>query len=185
MVSGLFRSALDLAAHGFAVFPLRPLGRRPLVPVEQATTDPARIDRWWRQWPEANVAIALRASNLVAIMLALPRGVPGIDPREWRDAVLEKDGATATIAAPSRAILLYRSGDTRLANMRLAPLVQLRVERFVLAPPSTVRPSSLPKNPQYETYRRTYHWDCDPDHCPVQPLPVSVIELLAKQPQMG
>jgi P4 family phage/plasmid primase-like protien len=62
-------AALDLAARGFAVHPLRPGGKAALVPKwqERATTDPAQIRAWWEKWPSANVGVALGLSSHVVI----------------------------------------------------------------------------------------------------------------------
>jgi len=81
-MSRLLEAALDYAARGIPVYPAhwpRPTPRRaslacscprgpkcdrpakhPLVRhgVKEATTDPDRIARWWRRWPEANLGLA-------------------------------------------------------------------------------------------------------------------------------
>jgi Bifunctional DNA primase/polymerase, N-terminal len=70
-------AALDHAAHGFAVFPLRTNGKSPRFEGWQdaATSDPVQIRRWWLQWPQANIGI-LTTSLLVV----------DIDPRNDGDA---------------------------------------------------------------------------------------------------
>lgn len=127
--------ALHLAAIGRHVFPLSPDSKRPLgncphcrpAPdrpghridacpclaagawchgVRAATTDPARIRRWWTAAPRAAVAIAAGPSGLVLIDIdthtdAPPQHpeielLPGVDLRteaaaEWRNAVY-RDG---------------------------------------------------------------------------------------------
>ena len=52
--------ALHLAALGYRVFPLERGGKRPIVAEWQkrATTDPATIEAWWAEAPEANIGIA-------------------------------------------------------------------------------------------------------------------------------
>jgi len=54
------QSALDLAARGFAVFPLRPNSKLPLLRgwPELATTDTSQIQKWWMKHPDANIGIA-------------------------------------------------------------------------------------------------------------------------------
>lgn len=51
--------ALELAAHGVPVFPIRPRGKQPLTRhgFKDATTDPAVIAEWFEQWPDANLAM--------------------------------------------------------------------------------------------------------------------------------
>ncbi|MEV6256852.1 bifunctional DNA primase/polymerase [Nocardia sp. NPDC051929] len=64
--------ALDIAARGWPVFPIRPGAKKP--PVfkrwpEHASTDPARIHRWWNEDPARNVAIATGPARLCVIDL--------------------------------------------------------------------------------------------------------------------
>lgn len=53
------REAHDLAAEGVAVFPIRAGEKRPLTRhgFKDATIDHAVIDRWWTEWPDANLGI--------------------------------------------------------------------------------------------------------------------------------
>jgi hypothetical protein len=50
-------AALEYAARGWAVFPCKPRGKRPLCPhgLKDATTDEAQIRAWWERWPDANI----------------------------------------------------------------------------------------------------------------------------------
>ena len=50
-------AALRYAAHGWPVFPCN--GKRPMVAngFHDATTDRETVEGWWRQWPDANVAV--------------------------------------------------------------------------------------------------------------------------------
>ncbi len=72
--NALMRAALDYAGRGWHVFPCHTpteqgcscrkdacevIGKHPRTPhgLTDATTDVATIRRWWRQWPEANIAL--------------------------------------------------------------------------------------------------------------------------------
>ena len=55
-------AALELAAQGFRVFPLKPAGKTPLIRGGRgcldATTDPEMVQAWWRGAPEAGIGVA-------------------------------------------------------------------------------------------------------------------------------
>jgi Bifunctional DNA primase/polymerase, N-terminal len=64
--------ALDYAASGWPVFPCReagPLRKRPYVArgFYAASRDPKIIGRWWRQWPEALIAVPTGAASGIVI----------------------------------------------------------------------------------------------------------------------
>lgn len=76
----MIAAALDLVDAGFAVFPVGPDGRSPLVKrgCYAATRDPAQIEAWWRERPAANVAIACGpASGLLALDVDRHGGADG------------------------------------------------------------------------------------------------------------
>lgn len=68
--------ALQYAARGWFVFPLKPRGKEPLTEhgFKDATQDPALIEAWWRRWPDANVGVATGASGLVVLDIDGPIG---------------------------------------------------------------------------------------------------------------
>ncbi|WP_435610439.1 bifunctional DNA primase/polymerase [Streptomyces sp. C10-9-1] len=87
---GTLQAALDAAARGWAVFPLRPGTKRPALHGEtrcprtgacagrhvkwenRATTDPERITRAWTQAP-FNIGLATGPSRLVVVDLDMPK----------------------------------------------------------------------------------------------------------------
>lgn len=82
----LGRAALYYAVHfGWAVFPLRPGRKTPLIPRAQGghgclqgTTDPKQVTEWWQRWPHANIGLSmgLRSNGLFAL---------DVDPRNGGD----------------------------------------------------------------------------------------------------
>ncbi|MFF3569212.1 bifunctional DNA primase/polymerase [Nocardia jiangxiensis] len=62
-------AALGAAARGWFVFPLRPGRKTPAIASwpEFATTDPARIRRWWATHPRRNIGVATGPSGLYVI----------------------------------------------------------------------------------------------------------------------
>jgi hypothetical protein len=66
----LFASARATAAHRLVV-PLEPNGVKPLVPIKDASNDPARLFQWWLDEPQSNVGVVVgRAGNLIALEVA-------------------------------------------------------------------------------------------------------------------
>jgi hypothetical protein len=58
--------ALAYAAKGWAVFPLIPGGKKPVIPAweggqgfKDATCDEATIRAWWERWPDANIGLPI------------------------------------------------------------------------------------------------------------------------------
>lgn len=113
-------AALSIAASGWPVFPLWARTKRPVITDWEhgATSDPARIARWWRDAPY-NIGIACAGAGLVVVDLDQGRGEPppedfpgaagGVDvlealavragqPAPWR---------TYTVSTPSGGLHLY------------------------------------------------------------------------------
>ena len=71
MTNWILEAALDYAAAGFAVIPVKRSDKAPYTPhgLKDASKDPDIISGWWKQWPDANVAIACGAvsNNIVVI----------------------------------------------------------------------------------------------------------------------
>ncbi|MGH7487948.1 MAG: bifunctional DNA primase/polymerase, partial [bacterium] len=55
----LATAALEYAARGWPVLPIRPRAKLPLTEhgLHDATTDPELITQWWERWPDANIGI--------------------------------------------------------------------------------------------------------------------------------
>lgn len=114
-------AALRLASLGIAVFPCNPT-KRPQPGVrwkEEATTDPGRIERFWRRWPNSLPAFEPGRHGLVAIdcdrhgrddgvaaLDCLARD-HGDDPRDW-----------PTIETPSTGRHAFFRQDGSLTNAR-------------------------------------------------------------------
>ncbi|MGQ4619879.1 bifunctional DNA primase/polymerase [Nocardia sp. R7R-8] len=112
--------ALDIAARGWPVFPIRPGTKKP--PVfkrwpDHASTDPVRIQRWWDQDPARNVAIATGPAGLCVIDLD-PRHMspPATGFAEALTRLAARLTAPApvtwTVATPHGWHLYYRAPQT-------------------------------------------------------------------------
>ena len=45
--------------------------------LKDATSSPAQIEKWWDEWPDANVAVATGPSGLVVLDVDVGKGKPG------------------------------------------------------------------------------------------------------------
>lgn len=134
--------------------------------VRNASTDPAVIARWWRRWPQANVALATGA----------PAGfiVVDVDHRHGGDESLRElerrlgplpETARAVTGSGGEHILLRYPGvpvRNRSGDDALAPGVDLKADGgYIIAPPSR------------HLSGRGYEWDpaAHPDDVPIAPIP--------------
>lgn len=72
---------LDLAARGWALFPVRPGRKIPAIRQweQRATTDPDRLNRFYRAHPDHNAGIACGPSGLLVIDCDMPKPQPPDD----------------------------------------------------------------------------------------------------------
>jgi putative DNA primase/helicase len=142
------KAALGLAAQGYYVFPCRSRGKAPLTPngFKDATRDEQQIVSWWTRWPDANVAIACGASEIVVIDIDPKHGA---DPREvipelglehhpvvWTGEAPEPSAEYPNSLAGVRGAHLYFGGRLPTCKTEI-PGVDIRGDgAYVLAPPS-------------------------------------------------
>jgi hypothetical protein len=105
-----------------------------------ATTDSAQVERWWRRWPDANVAIRTGAESGLVVL--------DVDPRHGGDATLaalvEDQGSLPpgrTVATGGGGMHLYFQHPghkvSNDAGRRLGEGLDVRGDGgYVLAPPS-------------------------------------------------
>lgn len=137
------RWALSYAVRGWHVFPLVPGGKTPLTEHGQneASTDPARIEAWWRACPGANVGIHARPSGLYVVDVDCGPGKVGA--ASW-DALRAEFGDTPTYTVRTQGggvHLYYAAGaGLELGNTagRLGTDIDTRGNGYVVAPPSVV-----------------------------------------------
>jgi hypothetical protein len=139
------RIALDLAARGYAVFPVVAGTKADqLVPSWKAasTTDTEQIATWWGvDFPDANVCIDCGKSRVVVIDLDVKNGVDGI--ASWAALSEGMDlSAAPVVRTPSGGLHIYFSdaaGEWRNSAGKLGAGIDVRgVGGYVLAPGSTV-----------------------------------------------
>lgn len=142
-VSAMHHAAVRYASRGWAVLPLQ--GKIPWTShgLRDASTDPETIDRWWWQWPTANVGVAVPNRFIVV----------DVDPRyggsDTLDALTAIHGPlpTTLTAVTGRGdggvhfYFLHPGGP--LSDRRLGDGLDLRQggRHYLVAPPS-IHPES-------------------------------------------
>jgi len=135
-------AALWAAACGWAVFPLRPGAKTPAIATwpQFATTDPARVGRWWAGSSHCNIGIATGPSGLYVI---------DIDTHDDPDPLVrlaDRIGldvpATFTVRTPRGTHLYFQAPDApevrRCTVGRIAPGIDTRGDGgYIVAPGST------------------------------------------------
>src|SRR2546422_1015241 len=129
----LAAAARAYAAQNWYVFPLQPRAKEPLTAhgFKDATTDPAAIDSWWADTPDANIGLHPAPSGLVVL---------DVDGAEGRDAAMRLGlfaEPTLTAVTPRGWHLYFRHPGFAVSNRALAPHVDVRAdEGYVVLPPS-------------------------------------------------
>lgn len=128
-------AALDYAADGIAVFPIRPRGKTPLTVngFKDASTDPATVASWWEQWPDANIGLPT-GRQFDVIDIDGPDGA-----RVWAKGNLDDFKPYLGHALTSREAghHLYIPPQGRGNGAALAPGIDYRgLGGYVVAPPS-------------------------------------------------
>ncbi len=172
-LSELGRVAVALAEMGFAVFPLKPKDKVPDTRhgCKDATTDPAQVERWWRERPDRNIGIACGSASggLLAIDFDdhPERGVVGTERLgEWERGHGALPETCSQVTGSGGYHLLYRVPEgakaPTYANQALG--VDARGEgAYIVAPPS-VHPCG-----------RRYEWETPPEELMPQPADANVM----------
>lgn len=127
----LLTAALEYAARGWRVFPVKPRGKAP-IPSDgflSGTTSAATIRRWWTQVPDANIGLWLAGSGLVAVDVDPRNG--GTVPDACREPV------TWTQATGGGGMhFIYRATPGAEYRGGLGPGVDIKHKGYVLLAPS-------------------------------------------------
>jgi archaellum biogenesis ATPase FlaH len=170
-LSRLGKLALNYAAQGFHVFPLRPLSKLPATSngFYAATTDEATIRKWWNENEDYN--IGLRSGLVSAVTVVDLDGSEGRN--SFFDAIPEGETwpETLTVATPSGGCHLYFQYEPSLGQTtKFLPDVDVRNDGgYVVAPGSSI---------DNGVEQLAYAVELD---APIAPLPFWILELQDKK----
>ena len=139
----MIEHALAYAERGWPIFPCR-ANKSPYTKngVNDATTDPATIEAWWEQWPNANIALNVGAAGMMAI---------DYDPGSSREELEKSVGPLPNTLLLSNT---PRGGNHDFYDLddgevvapsasKIAPHVDVRsFNSYVLLPPSKTKDGS-------------------------------------------
>jgi hypothetical protein len=187
----LAAAALAYARRGWHVLPLYPVadglcgcgvpgcatpGKHPigaLVPrgLHNASAFPAHLERWWQQWPDANIGIRTGAASRLLVIDVDDRPHDGRDgAASWRRLLADHAGGVepstveASTGGGGRHLFFLLPDGLALSSSRdvLGPGLEVKAEGgYVVAAPSR------------HVSGRDYDWDASyhPDDRPPAPLP--------------
>ncbi len=173
----LLESALDLAARGFPVFPLRVRGKKPLTEhgFKDATTDPTQIRAWWTKWPDANIGMPTGAVSGIDVL-----DVDAKTGGRKTIADLEAEHGSAdslTVETGGGGLHLWYTHVEGVRNRAgMLPGLDVRGDGgYVVVPPS-IHPNGT-----------AYRWlhGIGPDFAPVAPWPAWLLKIVLPAPRLA
>lgn len=131
--------AVNYQKLGYSVIPISKIGKQPLVAfADQPPADEMQIRRWWRDFPDAN--IALRTIDFFVIDCDIREDCDGLQNlREWEHARKIPKTLQATTPSGGRHIYFKKRDDIQISqNIGFLPGVDLKahVNNYILVPPS-------------------------------------------------
>jgi hypothetical protein len=158
------KAALDYGRLGWSVIPIESRGKRPLLSwqvYQHRRPDATEINAWFRDWPDANLAVVTGVVSGVVVLDIDPRhgGDSGLQALERQHGPVPETVETRT-GGGGRHLYFAHPGEILHNRAGLAPGVDLRGDGgYVVAPPS-VHASNEP-----------YRWERSPDVCRLASLP--------------
>lgn len=137
----MLNEALEYASRGWAVFPCR--GKVPLTAngFKDATTSPEQIGAWWRQYPDANIAVATgKISGIVVVDIDIKKGVAGDESLFALEQKYGKLPDTPTSITPSGGRhYFFKYVNPVPCKVGIAPGIDIRGDGgYVILPPSVI-----------------------------------------------
>ncbi|MBT6220372.1 MAG: hypothetical protein HOI45_11670 [Rhodospirillaceae bacterium] len=178
-------AALEYAARGFAVIPLhsphggkcscgkaacKATGKHPRTKngLKDATTDPAIIAGWWRQWPAANIGILTgEASGILVVDVDLPHGPDALDDLLADNGDFQPTLESETGGGGKHIYFEMPDGEVKNSAGKLGRGLDIRADGgYIIAPPSLHASGDR------------YEWTVD---LPLAPAPDWLVSRLQKQ----
>ena len=173
----LLRAALDYAAHGWPIFPLRPHDKTPLTTngFKSATTDTKTIRDWWAKNQDANIGLDVGRAGLVVIDLDRRGDRDGFS--QWDNLVASQNLQAMTLTYTSltggggKHLLFKAPADVEIKNSagKLASGIDVRAAGGYIVLPPSIHPNG-----------KLYQWENDADT--IEPLPEPLVDLLLAEP---
>jgi len=141
MIARLLNAAIRYAEMGYPVFPCKPGRKEPLTKngFHDATTDEARIRRWWTDNPRANIGMPTGpASGLIVIDID-PRngGEEGLADLHAQHGPLPETAEALTGSGGRHLFFRHPGGYVRCTQSKVAPGVDVKGDGgYVVLPPS-------------------------------------------------
>ena len=183
-MSALLEAALAYAALGWAVFPLAPGTKKPLIAggggFKAATTDADQIRAWWTETPEANIGVATGKASGISVV--------DVDTKPWEDkhgdetlsgltdryGVLPLTLMQKTWSGGMQIVFQYKEGAPNAAGCYGKHLDGRNDGGYIVAPPSKV----------VEGEREgVYTWLSDPRTTALAPMPGWLFEQVGQKPK--
>lgn len=146
----LGQRAMQYATSGAAVFPLKPRRKEPLTAhgVKDATTDIGQVQKWWTDYPNANIGLALSYSRIAIDVDPRYGGDKTMGGLEWEYGPLPEtkrhitgsdDGSGTSV----HYILALPEGvDPADLRGRLGPGVDIKKHGGYIVVPNSIHPTS-------------------------------------------
>jgi hypothetical protein len=141
-VTGILGQAQAYASAGWPVFPVLAGCKKPPLTdhgFKDATVDLAVIRRWWRRWPDANVAIATGAPGPDVLDVDVKPDGSGFAAFNRLKQAGMLSGAGALVRTPSGGLHAYYAGSSQSSGRLPRHFLDFKAAGgYVLAPPSVV-----------------------------------------------
>lgn len=160
------QAAREYADRGWLVFPVPPGEKKSYKSATHsdgrkwgATTEPAEINRDWRQWPDANVGIVTGPKSGIFVVEADTLDGHGVDGIANLEKLIEDNGGipdTLEAASPSGSRHLYfrypQDREIKNSTSKVAKGVDVRGDGGMVIGPPSVKPG----------YKQAYSWKNPP-----------------------